>query len=125
MIAKMLLPYGGTTSTAVKNKQATKIGICQTKGTIFPSAPISDALAALRTTHSRTIGVAKIPVPQKLGKSIQRFRRLRDQGGSWGSRCAERKSVLFNLLPESPGDLNSHATAFSIREKQREKEFCH
>jgi hypothetical protein len=125
MVAKMLLPYGGIAIPATENKQPSKIGISQTEGTLSPDAPILDGCAAPRATHSGTIRIEKVPVPQKLGKCLQWFRRRRRRHWAWGSRDAAESGMLPDLLPESIGNLNGHAAAFSIREKQGRKKFRH
>jgi hypothetical protein len=125
VITKMLLPYGSIAIAATKNKQPSKIGIGQAKGPVIPGAPILDCHTALRAAHSGAVGVAKIPVPQKLGKSLQGFRGMRGRARVWGHRGTAGNSVFLNLFPKSIRDLNSHTAAFGIGEKQGRKKFCH
>jgi hypothetical protein len=123
MVAKMFLPNGGIAIAAPKNKQSSKIGIRQTKGAFLSGAPILDGYAALWAAHSGTIGIVKIPVLQKFCKSFQRFRRMRSRGGR---RCsAAGYGVFLDAFPEGVRNLNCHAAAFCIREKQGGKKICH
>jgi hypothetical protein len=125
MVAKMFLTNGGIAVAATENKQSSEIGIRQTKGAGIPATPILDRCTALRAAHSGTVRIVKIPIPQKFIKSVQRLCGMRGLCGVCGSCCVEGSRLLFNMFPEGAGDLNSHAAAFSIREKQGGREFCH
>jgi hypothetical protein len=125
MVAKMFLTNGGIAVAATENKQTSEIGIRQTKGAGITATPILDRHTALRATHSGAIRVAKIPILQKFVKSVQRLCGMRGLCGVCGSCCVEGSRLLFNMFPENAGNLNGHAAAFSIREKQGRREFCH
>ena len=111
MIAEMLLANGGPARCAMKDEQAAQVGIGKPEGMTGRGAPVRNAYAAMRAAYGRVIGIAKIPVAQKVRKAIHGFRNIRlccGSGLGFGGKRA------LEALPQAVGDLNSNNVAVGI-----------
>ena len=110
---KMLLPDCGSTSAAMKNKQAANVCVGQDKRTLRIIAPILGAGSTVTAGNRRAIGIFEIPKLHELFKTFQRASRLlkllrfyiRRQNGA---------HLGFHLFPEGPGNDHRRNIALDI-----------
>ena len=97
----------------MKDKQAAQIGIGKPERMTGRGAPVINLKAAMQTADRRVIGIAEIPVAQKVRKALHGFRGLRIRCGS-GSIFGGKRAL--EALPEGIGDLNSNNIALGLGE---------
>ena len=95
----------------MKDEQAAQVGIGKPERMTGRSAPVRNVNAAMRAAYGRVIGIAKIPVAQKVRKAVQGFRDLRLRCGSGLGFGGKR---ALEALPQAIGDLNSNNVAVGI-----------